>query len=602
VDDRSSPRIGVYICQCGGNISDVVDVEKVVEAAARLEGVAVARDYQFMCSDTGQGLIEEDIKKEGLDRVVVAACSPSLHELTFRTTLARADLNPYLYDHANIREHVSWVTKSDPDGATDKAIRLVAAAVAKAALQKPLDRLRVDARKHVAVIGGGVAGLTCARDLARRGLEVTLIEKSAALGGRAMDLARVYPTEEYARDLIRALIEEVDSNPGIHVSMSAQVVASAGSVGNFQLTVRDIDQERKLEVGAIVLATGFNPYEPREGELGYGNHPGVITLPDLVRRLDPEGPTGGRLSANGRPVKNVCMIHCVGSRQIEGVHEPGPDGKLNEHCSRTCCTATLRAANEIRERFPDVNVFDVHQDIRTYGLGHEDYYENASKSGVLFFRHRGEEPPVVLPDNEDGGSPLLVRVKDTLTFDEEIDIPTDLVVLATGMVPREIDGLVEMLKLPRSPDGFLQEIHPKLRPVELAVDGVLVAGTCQAPMDISESCAAASAAAAKAAALLAMGYIEIDPFFVEIDAEACDGCGLCIEECRFIHALAPGDAAQVEDGAPVPLIDPALCRGCGMCSAICPTGAIQVRGWRVEQYDAMVDAILAGTPVLEEAP
>jgi heterodisulfide reductase subunit A len=591
----------VYVCHCGGNISDVVDVDKVVDTAARLEGVAVARHYEFMCSDPGQGLIEEDIKNENLDRVVVAACSPSLHELTFRTVLARAGLNPYLYDHANIREQVSWVTKSDPDGATDKAIRLVSAAVAKAALQTPLEPLRVDATKHVAVIGGGVTGLTCARDLACRGLEVSLIEKSAILGGRVMDLARVYPTEEYARDLIRPLIGEVASSPRIHPITNAEVVAARGSVGNFTLTVRDQGVERELEVGAIVIATGFNPYVPKEGELGYGNHRGVITLADLVRRLDPQGPTAGCLTLNGRPVKHVCMIHCVGSRQLEGVHEPGPDGKLNEHCSRTCCTATLRAANEIRDRFPDVTVFDIHQDIRTYGHGHEDYYENAAKKGVLFFRHRGEEPPVVLFDHEDGGSPLLVRVKDTLTFDEEIDIPADLLVLATGMVPREIDGLVEMLKLPRSPDGFLQEVHPKLRPVELAVEGVLVAGTCQAPMDISESCASASAASAKAAALLSTGYIELDPFFVGIDTQACDGCGLCIEECRFLHALAGGDAGRAAEGIPVPLIDPALCRGCGMCAAVCPTSAIQVRGWRVDQYDAMVDAIMAGRATSEEA-
>jgi heterodisulfide reductase subunit A2 len=596
VSDQA-PRIGVYVCHCGGNISDVVDCRKVVEAAARLENVTVAREYEFMCSDPGQKLIEEDIEKEGLDRVVVAACSPSLHELTFRTTLSRAGLNPYLYDHANIREQVSWVTKSDPDGATDKATRLVAAAVAKAALQTPLEPLRVEARRHVAVVGGGVAGLTCARDLARRGLEVSLIEKSDTLGGRTLDLGRVFPTEEDAHDLIRGLLEEVTQESRIHVHTSAELTAASGSVGSFTLTLRDAEAERTIEAGAIVLATGFDSYQPSRGEFGFEEHRGVITLPDLVRRLDRSGPTEGGLSENGRPVKNVCMIHCVGSRQLEGVHEPGADGSLNTHCSRTCCTATLRAANEIRERFPDVNVYDVHQDIRTYGHGHEEYYENASRGGVLFFRHRGEEPPVVRPDDRNDGSSLLVSVKDTLTFDEEIDIPADLVVLATGMVPRDIGGLVEMLKLPRSPDGFLQEVHPKLRPVEMAVDGVLLAGSCQAPMDITESCASAGAAAAKAAALLAKGYIELDPFFVEIEADSCDGCSICIEECRFVHALTPDEATAAEDVGSVPLIDPALCRGCGMCSSVCPTGAIQVRGWRVSQYDAMVDAILAGSPV-----
>ena len=252
--------------------------------------------------------------------VVVAACSPSLHELTFRTTLARADLNPYLYDHANIREQVSWVTKSDPEGATDKAIRLVAAAVAKAALQRPLEPLRVEAERHVAVVGGGVAGLTCARDLAHRGLAVSLIERSAALGGRTMDLGRVYPTEEDARGLLRGLVGEVESDPLIRVHRNAEVVAASGSVGSFALTVRTADEERELEVGAIVLATGFDPYIPAHGEFGYGEHAGVITLPDLVRRL------GSRLVVGAR-VRDVELppVRCQGDvvrdavRRIRGL-------------------------------------------------------------------------------------------------------------------------------------------------------------------------------------------------------------------------------------------------------------------------------------------
>ncbi len=596
MSDQESPRVGVYVCHCGGNISDVVDVEKVVEEIGKLEHVAIARHYMFMCSDPGQNLIEEDIEKEKLDRVVVAACAPNLHELTFRTVLARVGTNPYLYDHANIREQVSWVTKSDHEGATDKAIRLVAAAVAKAVLQRPLEPLKVDAKKHVAVIGGGVAGLTSARDLARRGFSVTLVEKSGALGGRVMDLGRVFPTEQNAREMIRGLIDEVESHPHIEIHTRAEVIAAAGSAGSFRLTVRTWEGEPVIEAGAIILATGFDPYSPREGEFGFGKHPGVITLPDLARFLDAEGPTGGKLPENGHPVKNVCMIHCVGSRQVEGIHEPGPDGKLNGHCSRTCCTATLRAANEIRERFPDVNVFDVCEDIRTYGHGHENYYENATRGGVLFFRHRSEDPPEVLLEEGNGASPLTVKVKDTLTFDEEVLIPADLVVLATGMVPRNIDGLVEILKLPRSPDGFLQEVHPKLRPVELAVEGVFVAGTCQAPMDIVESCAAASAAAVKAAAMLAKGYLELDPFVAEIDPDLCDGCGLCLPECKYTNALTAGEG----EGA-VPLIDAAKCSGCGMCASVCPTGALNVRGWRTAQYDAMVDAILAGDAVAEGA-
>ncbi|MBU0640443.1 MAG: CoB--CoM heterodisulfide reductase iron-sulfur subunit A family protein [Planctomycetes bacterium] len=668
--DGQAPRIGVYICHCGGNISDVVTVQKVVEAAARFPNVVVARDNTFMCSDPGQALIARDIHDEKLDRVVVAACSPSLHEHTFRRTLARARLNSYLYEHANIREQVSWCSKSDPKGATDKAIRLVAAAVAKARLLEPLEPMHVEAKQHVAVIGGGVSGLRSARDLSRNGLAVTLLERSAFLGGRMTQLDRVYPTEDGARELLRQLLEEVSVDPNIDVYTGAEVTAASGYVGNFHLSVRldppgvtkklSPDQVRAvmeacpettqsefehrlvrrkaihlpyagcypdmpaidwgtctrcgkcvevlggegitldaqpeqldLDVGAIVLATGFDLYEPRQGEHGYGEHAEVITLAQLIRLADKEGPTGGRLEHNGRSVKNVCLIHCVGSRQVEGLHEPGPDGRINDYCSRVCCTAALHAANEIRERFPEISVFDFYQDIRTYGRGHEDYYENASKRGVLFFRYLPETPPVVTAANRPNGCPLVVRVKDTLTFGEELEVPADLVVLATGMVPRDISDLVKMLKLPRSADRFLQEVHPKLRPVELAVNGVFIAGACQAPMDITESCAAASAAAVKAAALLGKGYIELDPFVAEVDPQLCVADGKCLEECKYMTAVSLVEEEVRGETKRFAVVNAALCGGCGMCAAVCPEGAIQVAGWRLDQFEAMTDALVA---------
>jgi len=665
-----TPRIGVYICHCGGNISDVVTVEKVVAAAAKLPNVVVARHNMFMCSDPGQELVAQDIRKEKLNRVVVAACSPSLHEHTFRRTLKRARLNPYLYEHANLREQVSWCSKSDPEGATDKAIRLVGAAVAKARLLEVLEPIRVEAKQHVAVIGGGVSGLRAARDLSRNGLAVTLLERSPFLGGRTAQLDRVYPTEDGARDLLRQLLKEVDADPNINIQTQAQVTAASGYVGNFHLNVRleprgvveklDPSQlraaieacpetadsafdhglcQRKaiyvpyvgcypdlpaidwdtctrcgrcaeavgdraikldaqpseigLDVGAIVVATGFDLYEPHEGEYGYGKHAEVITLAQLIRLLDEQGPTGGKLQRNGRPIRNVCLIHCVGSRQVEGIHEPGPDGRLNDYCSRVCCTATLHTANEIRERFPGVNVFDFYQDIRTYGRGHEDYYEDASKRGVLFFRYLAEAPPEVSEADPKSDSPLVVRVKDTLTFGEELKVPADLVVLATGMVPRDISKLVEMLKLPRSADRFLQEVHPKLRPVELAVNGVVIAGTCQAPMDITESCAAASAAAVKVAALLGKGHIELDPFVAQIDLESCVGDAKCIEECKYTTAVSLVEQEVNGKTVKAAAVNAALCSGCGMCAAACPHGAIQVAGWRLDQFEAMTDALVA---------
>jgi len=668
--DGETLRIGVYICQCGGNISDVVAVEKVVEAAAKLPDVVIARNHTFMCSDPGQDLIAQDIRNERLNRVVVAACSPSLHEHTFRQTLTRGGLNPYLYEHANIREQVSWCSKSDPEGATDKAIRLVGAAVAKAGLLEPLQPIRVEAKQHVVVIGGGVSGLRSACDLARHGLAVTLLEQSPFLGGRTTQLDSVYPTEDGARELLRQLLDEVNADPNIKIYTRANVTSASGYVGNFHLSVRlvprgvitklDPDQVRaaieacpettdsefehrlvrrkaiywpyadcspnmpaidwetctrcgqcveaigqqaivldaqpeqiEMDAGAIVLATGFDLYEPKKGEYAYGEHEEVITLAQLIRLLDKEGPTGGRLEHNGRPIKNVCLIHCVGSRQVQGIHEPDADGRINDYCSRVCCTATLHAANEVRERFPEVNVFDFYQDIRTYGRGHEDYYENASKRGVLFFRYLAETPPVVTEANRPDGCPLVVRVKDTLTSGEELEVPADLVVLATGMVSRDISDLVKMFKLPRSADRFLQEVHPKLRPVELAVNGVFIAGACQAPMDVTESCAAASAAAVKAAALLGKGYIELDPFVAQVDVELCIKDAKCLEECKYMTAISLVEQEVRGKTIKCMAVNAALCSGCGMCAAVCPEGAIQVAGWRLEQFDAITDALVA---------
>jgi len=253
----------------------------------------------------------------------------------------------------------------------------------------------------------------------------------------------------------------------------------------------------------------------------------------------------------------------------------------------------IRDSNEIRQRFPEVNVFDFYQDIRTYGRGHEDYYENASKRGVLFFRYLAQTPPVVTEANRPDGCPLVVGVKDTLTFGEELEVPADLVVLATGMVPRDISDLVKMLKLPRSADGFLQEVHPKLRPVELAVNGVFLAGACQAPMDITEGCAAASAVAVKTAALLGKGYIELDPFVARVNLELCRGEAKCIEECEYMNAISVVE--QELDGQKVKRaeVNAALCTGCGMCVAVCPHGAIQIEGWRLDQFEAMADALVA---------
>ncbi|MDY6835905.1 MAG: CoB--CoM heterodisulfide reductase iron-sulfur subunit A family protein, partial [Chloroflexota bacterium] len=464
------PRVGVYICHCGGNISDIVDMEQTAGDIAKLPKVIVSRHIQFMCSDSGQETIVKDIQEMGLNRIVVASCSPKLHELTFRHAVERAGLNPYLYQHMNIREQVSWCTHDDPQGATYKATRLVAAAVAKAIRLEPLRPIRMDAYPHVIVVGGGISGLKASLDISKHGIGVTLLEKTPFLGGHTAQLDRVYPTEDKALDIVDELVNQVINEPLIQVYTYAQISCIEGYIGNFKVTIKqqprgtskelasveaaitscpieiesnfdyglsrrkaiyrpyensrpslpaidwqccnrcgkcanavggvgiELDEEPhefELQAGAIIVAAGFDHYEPHHGEFGYGKYPEVITLPQLTRLLSPNGPTGGRLEWNGQKPKNIAMIHCVGSRQIEGIHNPDDDGKINEYCSRVCCTATLQAANEIREILPDANIFDFYRDIRTYGRGHEDYYENASHNHVLFFRYNPKDPPVV---------------------------------------------------------------------------------------------------------------------------------------------------------------------------------------------------------------
>ena len=627
-NDSEEKKVGVYICHCGGNISDHVDVQQLKENVEKIPGVCTAHTNMFMCSDPGQELIQQDIKSGKINRVVVASCAPSLHESTFRGAIKRADMNPYLYEHANIREQVSWV--HDGQQATAKATRLVAAAIAKTKKQEALEPIRVDAKRHALVLGGGIAGLRAASDLSRRGIEVVLVEKSPFLGGRTAHLDKLVPTGEKAGDLIRQLATAVLADPNIAVLTCAEVVRSEGYVGNFSITVRrrppedeadlaKLDrvashragagdfipfagifagpvpaktEEILLETGAIVFATGFTPYVPLKGEYGFKENPEVITLPDLIRTMA-ESPAGGpKLQIGGREIGRVALIHCVGSRQVPGLHEADAEGHLNEYCSRTCCSATLQAASEIRERFPATRVFEYYRDIRTYGRGQEEYYERASKNQVIFFRFEPEEPPVV--ERAQGSKhPLTIKVKDTLTFGEEVEAEVDLIVLAVGMQPGGISDLVEMMKLPVGADRFLLEVHPKLRPVELANTGILLAGTCQAPMDVSEACNAAQAASAKASILLTKGFVELDPFVAEVNLNRCTGRGACQEACPIEGAIQVVEMKIEGQTVKRGQVNAALCTGCGTCVAVCLDNAIDVKGWELEQYEAMVDAIVA---------
>ncbi|MBI9083394.1 MAG: CoB--CoM heterodisulfide reductase iron-sulfur subunit A family protein [Desulfobacterales bacterium] len=622
-------KVGVYICHCGGNISDHVDVEAVRARIEKLPEVAVARTNMFMCSDPGQEMILEDLKKGTIDRIVVASCAPSLHESTFRSAISRAGGNPYIYDHANIREQVSWVHHGEK--ATEKATRLISMASAKAQQLTPLEPIRVEARKHATVIGGGIAGLRAAKDLADRGIEVVLLEKSPFLGGQLANLDRIAPTGDKAADLVRDLAGQVLNDNAITVHTCSAVDTFDGYVGNFKLGVKkwpsdgkpgkfkQIDtataavgeffpfagvytgdppsesEEFTIETGVIILATGFKSYTPYNGEYGFGQYEQVITLPDLIFNMAENKASGKLLEMDGRKIRSIAMIHCVGSRQIPGIHPETEGGYLNEYCSRTCCSATLNASNMIRKTYPGTRVFEFYRDIRTYGRGQEDLYEEAARNQVVFLRFEADDPPEVIQNGSASQDdfPLLVKVKDTLTFGEEVTAPVDLVVLVTGIEPNNVADIVEMMKLPVGTDRFLLEVHPKLRPVELPISGILLAGTCQAPMDVGETCNAAGAAAVKAAALLGRGYVELDPFVAQVDVERCKGSGACVEACLNDGALKLVEMDM--DGKTIKRaqVTPVLCLGCGACVAVCPENAIDIAGWTLKQYEDMVDRIVA---------
>ena len=589
-------NIGVYICYCGGNISDHVDVEEVRNRVEKMPGVAVARTEMFMCSDPGQEMIIEDLKSGKIDRVVVASCAPSLHETTFRDAIKRAGSNPFIYEHANIREQVSWVHHGDT--ATDKASVLIASATAKAKLLKPLEPIRVEAKKHTTIIGGGVAGIKTALDIAQKGIEVTLIEKAPILGGQLNKLGRLAPFGEKASDILQELLEQILNHKGITIHTDCKIEDVTGYVGNFSLDIvtkpdnNNINKKITIDTGAIVMATGSVSYTPFDGEYGFGRHKEVITLKDLIHILKENKSSGTALEVNGKRIKNMVMIHCVGSRQIPGIHHPKENGQLNEYCSRTCCAAMLNASNQIRENFPETNIYEMYRDIRTYGRGQEELYNQASKNKVIFMRYDADAQPEITPSST-SDYPLLVKIKDSLTFNEQMEVPADLVVLATGIEPDDVSGLASIMKLPIGTDKFLLEVHPKLRPVEFPITGVFLAGTCQAPMDVGEACNAAGAAAVKASALLSKNYIELDPFVAQVDTDRCQGHGACVEACLKEGAL---ELIEVNIEGKIhkkAQITAAMCLGCGACAAVCPEKAIDINGWALKQYEDMVDAIVS---------
>jgi len=642
-------RIGVYICHCGGNISDHVDVNEVRESVKNEPGVHLAKDTMFACADSTQKEIIRDIQENGHDAMVIASCSPKLHLHTFRNVAERAGLNPYNYVQCNIREQCSWTHTDKPKEATAKAIGLVRAAIARVRNSEALEPITMETEKSVLIVGAGVSGMRAAISLCDMGTQVYLIEKEHFVGGRIVQMGELFTSDERGEDIIAHFYREIMKRDGITLFTGATLDGISGSVGNFTARVAiepryigpdceekelqrvmaeldaeiedefnfhitrrkaifkpyetacpdkyvldkkrwvsdpqfiekysnciDLDQEietLQLHVGAVILSTGHDYYEPAADEFGYKRYPNVITLPQLKRHI---ALNGDRLVINDRPIRDVVFIYCVGSRQVDGE---------NKYCSRYCCTAALHTSVSMRKKFGEFHIYHLYNDMRTYGK-QELFFEEALEKGCRFIKFGLDDLPVVTAE----GQKLIVTVKDLLLAGEELEVPVDLVVLVTGMVPRNDSGKIsEILKTPVGTDKFFFEVHPKLRPVETVIDGTFICGTCQGPKNVPESVNSSLSAAIKSSALIGSGKLELEPNVIRINPETCRWCGECAEICPF-DCIRP-----VEDEvrqAKIAAVNKATCKGCGMCAVVCPENAIDIVGYTDEQIESMIDGFI----------
>jgi heterodisulfide reductase subunit A len=553
-------KIGVYVCNCGTNIAHTVDVEAVCESAAALPDVKVARSYRYMCSNPGQEMIVRDIREQGLNRVVVAACSPRMHEKTFRKACKTGGLNPYLCEMANIREQCSWV-HDDRVAATEKAKALTIGAIRRVRLQEPLDPLTAEMCPATLVLGGGIAGMTAALELAEAEHEVYLVEKSERLGG---NLARVDLTAPYldsARDLLTERLERVRGNPRIAVLLNTRLTGLVGYVGTYTATLE-----------TVVVATGYREFDAsRVTHYGYGKLPNVITSFEFERML-----RSGRIETkDGRQPQYVAILHCVGSRSAE----------FHGYCSRVCCMTALKYAQELKSAIPACYVSDVYIDMHAFGKGCEDFYKKGSEVKTLFLMYGKNEHPVIRRAGPRDDCEMLIEVDEQLSG-ERIEIPADLVILMVGMESRPDSGEVaRLVNISQDKDGWFIESHPKLDPVATTTDGIYIAGTCAYPKDIPDSVAQARAAAARILGRIAKGQIEIDGVFAEVDPDRCSGCRMCNELC-------PYSAIEFDPKLRRSRVIPAACKACGACVAACPSSAIKGRHFTDQQILAQIEGVL----------
>ncbi|MBF0112596.1 MAG: CoB--CoM heterodisulfide reductase iron-sulfur subunit A family protein, partial [Desulfamplus sp.] len=565
------PRIGVFVCSCGINISNVVNVAEVVEYAKTLPYVVFTENNLFTCSTDTQVLISKKIHENRLNRIVVAACSPRTHEPLFQDTLREAGLNGFLFEMANIRNHNSWVHQSEPEKATIKAKDQVRMAVAKVAQNYALTRLKVDVVQKAMVVGGGLSGMTAALAFGNQGYETVLIEKGDKLGGNALELLQTYKGEDIDEH-INSIIENVENHEQITVLKNTTIKSCSGSVGNFtsEIVINGSNlgdsEVKKIAYGVGVIATGGKASSTTEYLFGTDDR--VMTPLKFDKYLKND-------HKSLQDADTVVFIQCVGSREPQ-----------RPYCSRLCCTHSVKSAIMLKEINPDLNVYILNRDIRTYGE-REDLYKQARDAGVIFIRYEPNKKPNVYKKDND----IAVEIYDPILM-RNLRIFTDYLVLATGVDPNDAKDLIDIFKFGVNEDGFLNEAHPKLRPVDMPVDGLFVAGLCNYPKPIEESVTQALACVSRAGVILAKQSMELDAIKSYV-TEKCDGCAVCIDVCPYM-ALTLEEYQLNGSGRVVKRIktDPALCKGCGLCQSACPKEGIMIHGFTLSQLKAQVDAAL----------
>ncbi len=639
-----SRKIGVYICHCGGNISDYVDVEKVKQAIENEKNVVLTKTTMFACSDANQKEMEKDIQEHDLDEVIVASCSPKLHLTTFRAVTVRAGLNKFNYYHTNIREQVSWAHSDDKSGATENAIHVVKASIAKMRHAKPLDPIKIRSKKAVAVIGAGIAGMKAAISLAAMDCEVYLIEKDHFTGGHASQWEALFSSEETGQSAVARLYQELQQYKNIKLYTGAQVVENNGHIGNFILKVRIIpdcigknpDQseiDHAIDVCPVAVPDAFN-FNLTKRKAIFRNHPGqfpekaVVDMVNCTRcgaceevcksvdfsqkekvitlhigtvlfatGFDPYTP--GENEYGYGTIDNVITLPqfmrlvamnneklIYKGKEIKTiayiycVGSREPDGE-KKYCSRYCCTAAIFASINVRKKYKNIANYHFTRGVRTYGK-QEVYYNESLRTGDVYLQSFDHELPVV----SQKGNKTIVTVKDILTEQRELELEADLVVLVTSMVPREDQSTASLFKLPKGRDNFLKEVHMKLRPVETVIDGITIAGTCQGPMNIAESVNSSLSAATKAYSIISKGELELEPIVASINKNTCTWCNACYEACPF-DAINKVDEESKSYG----VINNSVCKGCGMCLPVCPYDAIELMTYSNREIEEMIDML-----------